>query len=281
MKSKRHIDKVMGLCAAGRPQGDFNGILGIYRCSETKEAQRASKFHAVGDRYEVDCEVNGSRFVHMIRNHLIRDIQRKLLRYDCLYVLMDDAKAGNSSKRTASVYSFRDPCTARLVLRQRSSNKKICVGQRLGKTRRISNFDEVRTFLQNRFNEDIHTLVFENADLREQIRRVDECRVLVAPHGGGMTNAAFLKRSSRVLEIFPAHYQYIYYYEHAVKSAGAHYVPLIVPVEHVVMGTACDVYRNETYDQCKNVPECQECFKQSNMTVGLIALGEALTALGL
>ena len=63
---------------------DFNGILGIYRCSETKEAQRASKFHAVGDRYEVDCEVNGDRFVHMIRNHLIPDIQRKLLGYDCV-----------------------------------------------------------------------------------------------------------------------------------------------------------------------------------------------------
>ena len=38
-------------------------------------------------------EVNGSRFVHMIRNHLIPDIQRKLLGYDCVYVQMDGAKA--------------------------------------------------------------------------------------------------------------------------------------------------------------------------------------------
>ena len=48
VKSNRHIDKVMGLCAVGRPQGDFNGIVGIYRCAEMKEALKTSKFHAVG-----------------------------------------------------------------------------------------------------------------------------------------------------------------------------------------------------------------------------------------
>jgi hypothetical protein len=93
VKSKRFIDKVMGLCAVGRPQGDFDGILGVYRCSEKKQAERNSGFHAAGDWYEVDCEVNGSRFVHMIQNHLIPDIQRKLLGFDCVYVQMDGAKA--------------------------------------------------------------------------------------------------------------------------------------------------------------------------------------------
>ena len=93
LQSKRHIDKVMGLCAVGRPQGDFNGIVGIYRCAEMKVAQRASVYHAVGDRYEVDCEVNGDMFAHMIKTRLIPDIRRKLLGYDCVYVQMDGAKA--------------------------------------------------------------------------------------------------------------------------------------------------------------------------------------------
>ena len=93
VKTKRFIDKVMGLCAVGRPQGDFKGILGIYRCSETKRAARNSVYHRAGDLYEVDCEVNGARFAHMIQNNLIPDIQRKLLGYDCVYVQMDGARA--------------------------------------------------------------------------------------------------------------------------------------------------------------------------------------------
>ena len=58
-----------------------------------KEALKTSKFHAVGDRYEVDCEVNGERFAHMIKTQLIPDIREKLLGYDCVYVQMDGAKA--------------------------------------------------------------------------------------------------------------------------------------------------------------------------------------------
>jgi hypothetical protein len=93
IKSKRFIDKVMGLCAVGRPQGDFDGIIGIYRCSEKRQAERNSKFHARGEWYEVDCEVNGEMFRRMVQTKLIPDIQRKLLGYDCVYVQMDGARA--------------------------------------------------------------------------------------------------------------------------------------------------------------------------------------------
>ena len=30
----------MGLCAVGRPQGDFDGMIGIYRCSENTGTQK-------------------------------------------------------------------------------------------------------------------------------------------------------------------------------------------------------------------------------------------------
>jgi len=93
IKSKRFIDKAMGLCAVGRPQGDFDGIIGIYRCSEKWQAERNSKFHARGEWYEVDCEVNGEMFRRMVQTKLISDIKRKLLGYDCVYVQMDGARA--------------------------------------------------------------------------------------------------------------------------------------------------------------------------------------------
>ena len=44
IKSKRFIDKVMGPCAVGRPQGDFDGTIGIYRCSEKRQAERTASF---------------------------------------------------------------------------------------------------------------------------------------------------------------------------------------------------------------------------------------------
>jgi hypothetical protein len=82
IKSKRFIDKVMGLGAVGRPQGDFDGIFGIYRCSEKRQAERNNKFYARGEWYEVDCEVHGDMFRRMVKNKLIPDIQRKLMGYD-------------------------------------------------------------------------------------------------------------------------------------------------------------------------------------------------------
>ena len=35
-KSKRFVEKVMGLCAVARPCGDFNGRLGMYRCARKR-----------------------------------------------------------------------------------------------------------------------------------------------------------------------------------------------------------------------------------------------------
>ena len=35
-KSKRFVQKVMGLCAVARPCGDFNGRLGMYRCARKR-----------------------------------------------------------------------------------------------------------------------------------------------------------------------------------------------------------------------------------------------------
>ena len=58
-----------------------------------RSKQSGSKFHAAGDWYKVDCEVNGPRFVHMIQHQLIPDIQRTILGYDSVYVQMDGAKA--------------------------------------------------------------------------------------------------------------------------------------------------------------------------------------------
>ena len=83
-KSKRFVQKVMGLCAVARPCGDFNGRLGMYQCARKKVAERNSKYHERGDVYDEDCEVNGDMFYEIVTKQLFPDIYDKMADFDFL-----------------------------------------------------------------------------------------------------------------------------------------------------------------------------------------------------
>ena len=91
-KSKRFVQKVMGLCAVARPYGDFNGRLGMYRCARKKVAERNSKYHERGDVYDEDCEVDGDMFYEIVTKQLIPDIYDKMADFDVVFVQMDNAR---------------------------------------------------------------------------------------------------------------------------------------------------------------------------------------------
>jgi len=91
-KSKRFVQKVMGLCAVARPCGDFNGRLGMYRCARKKVAERNSKYHERGDVYDEDCEVDGDMFYEIVTKQLIPDIYDKMADFDVVFVQMDNAR---------------------------------------------------------------------------------------------------------------------------------------------------------------------------------------------
>ena len=83
-KSKRFVQKVMGLCAVARPCGDFNGRLGMYRCARKKVAERNSKYHERGGVYDDDCEVNGDMFYEIVTKQLFPEIYEKMADLDFL-----------------------------------------------------------------------------------------------------------------------------------------------------------------------------------------------------
>jgi transposase len=91
-KSKRFVQKVMGLCAIARPCGDFDGRLGMYRCARKKVAQRNSKYHKRGDVYDDDCEVDGDMFYEIVTKQLFPDIYGKMADFDVVFVQMDGAR---------------------------------------------------------------------------------------------------------------------------------------------------------------------------------------------
>ncbi len=163
------------------------------------------------------------------------------------------------------------------VLGKVGNERHVCVNQRQG-TRQILNLDEVVQFLERKYQKIIKVFHYEGMHFTEQVRTADSCSLLIAPHGGGMTNAAFVRSDSIVIELHPAWYQHVYFYEEAVKSTGARYFPIIVPPSNITLSETCLVYADISQEECDQDSTCTECFKDSSMHVDISWLEQGLGA---
>jgi len=78
------------------------------------------------------------------------------------------------------------------VLGKERDERHICVNQRQG-TRIFLNLDEVVQFLSRRFQKLITVVDYAELSFTEQVKTADSCVLMIAPHGGGMANAAFVR----------------------------------------------------------------------------------------
>ena len=147
----------------------------------------------------------------------------------------------------------------------------ICIVQRTA-SRRILNLSEVLEMLKSRYDQGAKVITFETLTFQEQVKAVDTCDLLLAPHGGGMTNTAFVRQHSTVIEFFPAWYFHMYFYESAVLSAGASYFPVVISPEHISLTSGCEQYAGISQKECGKNASCPDCFKQSSMTVNIVLL---------
>lgn len=77
-KSKTQVPGTQACCVVGRPvPGKFDGKLGIYRLGHTHTAKKASKNHAVGDRYHVDKGLDALTPRGLMVKRVFADIKRK------------------------------------------------------------------------------------------------------------------------------------------------------------------------------------------------------------
>lgn len=76
VKHKSHIPKVMWIACAARPQPqrNFDGLTGIYPCTDWEQAQRRSKNHQVGDWKEVDVSVTAEYYRERMVKNIVPDI---------------------------------------------------------------------------------------------------------------------------------------------------------------------------------------------------------------
>jgi capsular polysaccharide biosynthesis protein len=83
-------------------------------------------------------------------------------------------------------------------LNHRTEGKRVYISRSLAKTRRIINESEVSILLKQL---DFHICHFEELTFIEQMNIAASARILISPHGAGLTHIMFLEQNSSVLEL--------------------------------------------------------------------------------
>ena len=163
------------------------------------------------------------------------------------------------------------------ILGQRSEESVLCINQRKG-SRKFLNIDEISSLMEITFGNRPEILYFENLPFSQQVAAIERCAMFVAPHGAAMTNTIYMKTASAVVEIFPAHYQPVYYYQNAVMSSGLEYYPIVLPTVAVQMSADCTKsFANSSYEACQMDETCRTCFKDGGMEVPIDVLERVFT----
>jgi hypothetical protein len=119
--------------------------------------------------------------------------------------------------------------------------------------RRILNRDDVHRKITDTIGPQrigsVNFAFLEGAPFSEQIRMVRESQILLAPHGAAVTNAAFLKPCSIVIEIYPAMYFWpTFYGSLANQSYLLHYF-----FEATLNETSFENYNKKDDYRCRDV----------------------------
>jgi tetratricopeptide (TPR) repeat protein len=87
--------------------------------------------------------------------------------------------------------------------------ERLYISRSQAANRRIINEDEVISLL-NKFG--FKSVTLESMSVREQAALLANAKVVVAPHGGGLTNTVFCSPGTKVIEIFSPNYVYHCYW---------------------------------------------------------------------
>ena len=79
------------------------------------------------------------------------------------------------------------------------TGRRLYISRAAAKYRRVLNEDDVVQFLRRRRFE---TIALEAFSIREQAAAMAACEVVVAPHGGGLSNVVFCTPGTKIIEIF-------------------------------------------------------------------------------
>jgi hypothetical protein len=97
-------------------------------------------------------------------------------------------------------------------------------------SRKIRNEKELLEYVQNHLSQiikkkfELVPLYLEKMELREQIKTIAKCQILVGVHGAGLTHALFMKPQTVLLEIAPPSHASLKFFDILAKAKGLHYI---------------------------------------------------------
>ncbi len=104
-----------------------------------------------------------------------------------------------------------------------NANSHIYISRKKVAHRRLANEEEVETVL---LSMGFDVLVFEDMPIAEQIQRMRDARIVVAPHGAGLANMMFSEPGTVIVEFIPADYR-AGLFCYMADACGHVYVPLV------------------------------------------------------
>lgn len=112
--------------------------------------------------------------------------------------------------------------------------EKIYISRSKSNSRPLINKSIVEKYLENKGYKILH---MELLTIEEQIKAASSCRVMVGPHGAGLTNMVFAKRGCKIIELIPNKYVVPLFRQLAI-DCGHYYSPLIGELkENVELGS--------------------------------------------
>ena len=157
----------------------------------------------------------------------------------------------------------------------------IALLQRRG-SRSIFNLGEVEAAVRARFGEGARKLSFEGLSFAEQVNALRDVRLLVAPHGAGLTNIVFLPAGAALVEILSSHHRPIDSFDARARSCGVwHGAYNNTDAGAAVLDEGCRAAFGERLPAlaaCAAPDRCRWCGKQSATRVDIARLDAVLAA---
>ena len=127
----------------------------------------------------------------------------KLEKDDCLKIeqcyLSNMSISGKPSKKELSL--IRDTLLEKNLINFQRTDIGIII-KRNESERSLINFGEVYNHLISKYK-NIEWIIFENLNITETIKLFSNCKIIIAPHGAGLTNMLFAPNGSTIIELMP------------------------------------------------------------------------------
>lgn len=145
-------------------------------------------------------------------NVVIQEFDETFCKVDELYFLSLLNPIGFSSARNV------DWMRKKLCTPNPTASDRIYISRRMAKLRRISNEAELMPWLES---EGFKIVCLETLSFEEQIQLFQSAKMILAPHGAGLTNMIFMPPGGTIIELFPPEFPKNNIYQCYWSMAGA------------------------------------------------------------